>query len=165
MIQKKKNEIKTHYFRYMLCAEVDVKGDKLSHHAAFGQTIPQIFYRIYSRNEVGAGRMQRYADWCIPSVTSRKRFLMSVAKDFFVFFSMIYYTFRGAESSYLEKYNPHVLCTLSSRSTSARHAPHECSFLAPKSRLAVPCMADNLYYGNLIAICVRVTREREEKKI
>lgn len=57
----------TYYFRYMLGAEVDVKGHKLPHRAALRQTVAQIFNRIDGRQEVGAGRMQRYADRCIPS--------------------------------------------------------------------------------------------------
>lgn len=52
----------------MLGAKVNVKCHKLPHHAAFWQTISQIFNGIDSWQEVCARRMQRYANRRIPSV-------------------------------------------------------------------------------------------------
>ena len=65
------NNKEPYYFRYMLCAEIDVKCHKLPHHAALGQTIPQIFNRINGWQEICARRMQCYADRCIPSVKKK----------------------------------------------------------------------------------------------
>lgn len=56
----------------MLGAKVDVKGHKLPHHAALGQAIPKILDGVDRWQEVGAGRMQRYADRRIPPETEAK---------------------------------------------------------------------------------------------
>lgn len=50
----------------MLGAKVDVKGHELAHRAALGQAVPKILDGVNGGHEVGAGRVQRYADWCIP---------------------------------------------------------------------------------------------------
>lgn len=56
----------THYFRYVLGAEVDVKCHKLPHRAALGQAIPQVLNGVDGREEISSGRMQRDADRRIP---------------------------------------------------------------------------------------------------